>query len=72
MTGDMGLALPFRAGCWRKLMRAHGDDRAATTSVVGGTEHWWGVGIEPSGYDVRVLSGGIFGVAALCSSNPSN
>jgi hypothetical protein len=43
-------------------MRAHGDDRAATKSVVGGTEHWWGVGIEPSGYDVGVLAGGIFGV----------
>ena len=45
----MGLDLPFCAGRWRRVMRAEGCDRAAPTSVVGGTEQWWGVGTEPSG-----------------------
>ena len=58
----MGLDLPLRAGRERKLTRAQGDDWAATTSVVGGTGQWWGVGFEPSGSDVGVVAGGIFGV----------
>ena len=60
----MGLDLPFCAGRWRRVTWAEGCDRAAPTSVVGGTRQWWGVGTEPSGYDVGVVAGG----SSLCTA----
>jgi hypothetical protein len=59
---------------WRFVPGVSGSSRGRkaigpqTTSVVGGTQRWWGVGIEPSGYGVGVAAGGNFRGAQLSAT----